>query len=466
MYPLTKDAAREIIDDFAAVIKDTAAKGTKPEKIIINFRNEKSEKRERDIYTVPISLLRFRKENGRIASDVYSYEKENGPLREDNAEDQKILAEFLRSKDPEKTDELSKSIHQQGQDEPAIITCDGFLINGNRRKLVFQSLWEKTKDSKYERMKVVILPGKSDVADGGPPTNREIEQIENRYQFFRDGKSEYSNFDRALSVRRKMEFGMSLEEQLKDDPVNSTLTEKEFKKVVQNYQTEFLRPLECVDRYLEFIGKPGMYTLISSSVRGKENRWQAFIDYYKYLRKKLDDPAERVKLGIEEKEVGKVEAIAFNLIRLRDFSQIRTKLHMLIRYLPGYISNEVAKKELLTLSSIRSESEDSAEHQTPEEIDKTWISENRTAIIRQVTKAQDIVERKGMQEKPVDLLQEALDRLNHERMDPSSIGAHDLSVAMGIAEDIRERAEELRKEFYGHQKKAKDFVEKHSRVQK
>ena len=51
------------------------------------------------------------------------------------------------------------------------------------------------------RQWVVILPGGDD--EGGPPTIKEIEQIENRYQLQSDGKSEYTNFDRAISIQEK-----------------------------------------------------------------------------------------------------------------------------------------------------------------------------------------------------------------------------------------------------------------------
>ena len=131
-----------------------------------------------------------------------SYEKDKSPLLEKSENAQKIVRKFLEDKDPEKTKELINSIRHMGQKEPAIITKDGFLINGNRRKVALEKLHEKTKEEKFKWMKVVILPGKND--PGGPPTLKEIEQIENRYQLQSEGKSEYYNFDRALSIRNKI----------------------------------------------------------------------------------------------------------------------------------------------------------------------------------------------------------------------------------------------------------------------
>ena len=124
MAKLTTDAPREIIDHFAKAIRQRRIPPAKPVKCVIHFRNDKKTGFERDIYEVPIDLLRFRKDNGRIASDVLSYERLHGPLKEDEDKSQRKLAEFLRNKDPEKTDILKKSIAHSGQNEPAIITVD------------------------------------------------------------------------------------------------------------------------------------------------------------------------------------------------------------------------------------------------------------------------------------------------------------------------------------------------------
>jgi len=143
---------RKIIDDFATEIKKRIDTDTKPSKEVIYFRNEHKKPKERDVVEVPVELLRFRKDNGRIASDVISYEKSKGPIKEESVEDQEILKEMLKKKDQEKTKELINSIKHSGQREPAIITVDGFLINGNRRKLALEELWDKTKEVQYMLM--------------------------------------------------------------------------------------------------------------------------------------------------------------------------------------------------------------------------------------------------------------------------------------------------------------------------
>src|ERR1700722_15416515 len=115
MAKLTRAALREIIPDFAKIIVEQRTLGSKPAKAVIDFRNDKKVGRERDVWEVPIELLRFRKENGRISSDVISYERVHGVLDEAQDSTQQILRKFLEDRDEEKTKELKPSITHEEQ---------------------------------------------------------------------------------------------------------------------------------------------------------------------------------------------------------------------------------------------------------------------------------------------------------------------------------------------------------------
>jgi len=238
MSKLTKAAKREIIEDFADDIAKSRTDAKLPDKVSIHFRQERRSGDERPVYSIPVELLRYRKHNGRIASDLHAYENNFGKLDEWTEDTQATLKEFLENKDRPKTKELMNSIKHDGQIDPAIITCDGFLINGNRRKMALDNLYEETRDPIFQRMKVVILPGETD--PGGPPTLIEIEEIEVRYQFQSDGKSEYTKFDKALSMRNKINMDMDLKTLLSMDPQYSGLPKKEFAKEVRKIEKEFL----------------------------------------------------------------------------------------------------------------------------------------------------------------------------------------------------------------------------------
>jgi hypothetical protein len=457
MEKLTQPILREIIDDFAKEIEQKKLEGPKPAKWVINFRNEQKDGIERPIYYVPIELLRFRKHNGRISSDVMSYEKYLGPIDEVSVESQRILRDFLAKKDPEKTEELKQAIKQSGQKESAIITCDGFLINGNRRKMVFDKVHDDDKGNEdFKRMKVVILPGKND--PGGPPTTVEIEELENRYQFQKEGKAEYYGFDKALSIRRKISLGISLEQLLKDDPTLSGLDAKRFKAEVNKVRDELLNPLECVDRYLCHLGRDGLYNTVTSGTGDREGRWQAFIDYYTFVYSKLVDEQKRIKLGINEDEVGEIEDVAFKIIRMRELPSL-PKSHQIMRKLPKLISHNDSKKELLKLIKVDSKlpKEETIDHSGKEkdhrEQDKIWQSKNKGQIVSHLSRAMRDFEFKEDKETPVKLLEGALKKLNHENMDPESISIYDLKHAMRVAEQIVIRADELKSTLFQLQKK-------------
>lgn len=459
---ISADAKREIIDDFAREINAKAVEGASPEWTVIDFRNDRQRGKagERKIFFVPTASLRFRKDNGRIASDVLSYEKLNQPIHDKTEEAQAILRKFLLDIDKENNEKLKNSIKHSGQIEPAIITCDGFLINGNRRKMILEELFNETHDTKYQTMKVVILPGKGD--EGGPPTIIEIEEIENRYQLQKDGKSEYTNFNWAVSTQRKIDEGYSLERQLKDDSSFAHLSQKEFQQKVEEIRETFLYPLECVDRYLEGLGREMLYNTIAEGRADKDGRWYSFIDYYKYVYKKLKDEKCRIKLGVEEDEVGEVEDVAFKIIRQKDFKGF-LKTHMVMRKIPAILTNREAKKELMkiadgTIDLTKSEIENC--NGDIKLIDGRWASKNENLIIGRVKKAVQTIEHEKELETPLKLLQDALSKLNHENMDPDSLDSYKIDEAFKVSKEIQERAHELEKEFWERKQKFKKLINK------
>lgn len=461
----SKETPREIIVDAAKEIFAAKRKGPKPEKHVIEFRNEHIHGVQRDVVLVPTELLKFRKHNGRISSDVYDYEKNKGVIGENTDKGQELLSEFLESKDHVRTGILKNSIKHGKQQDPAIITCDGFLINGNRRKLVLDLLYLETKKPEYQEMKVVILPGYRDEEEGGgPPTLKEIEQIENRYQLHSDGKAEYSSFDRALSIRRKILCGIDLDEQLRDDPNFVYLIDKDFKKVVIEYKDKYLLPLECIDRYLARLEREECYGSVGASKDDKEGRWQAFLDYHLNVNKKLNNERDRIKFGISESEIGEIEDVAFKIIRKRTFPNL-PKVHELMRDLLKFIKNRDAKKELLKLSKLEIDLSDREKQDTEghpyslKEIDSIWNQKHQEIIINQVKKAKDLIDREKTIEKPIGLLEESLAKLNHEKMDSKTIILSEQDRAMELLRDIQKRSSELENEIYHLKKDAKRNLE-------
>jgi hypothetical protein len=455
MPRISVDAKREIVEDFARVISEKKTEGPRPATAVINFRDEKRNRTERHVYLLPITLLRYRKDNGRIASDVINYEKRNGPLDERDATAQGILATFLAEKDPEMVKTLSDSLAHIGQNEPAIITCDGFLINGNRRKMVMERLAKKPGVSDF--MKVVILPGPND--SGGPPTLIEIEQLENRYQLQSEGKSEYYGFDRALSMKRKIDLGFSIRDQLRDDPKYANASDKDLEQAVKQHEKDFLLPLESVDRYLELFGREKLYTSISKGPYDPEGRWQAFLDYSLAYHRYFKDPKWLMEKGIEEEDIGAIEDAAFKMIRLRLLKGL-PKIHAVMRLLPKLTGVKESRKEVLKISDEVDASlpakdlvDSDGTPLAPEENDRKWAQRYQPHIINRVKKALDFREKNEEKETPLALLEAALRKLTHEEMLVKNIAAADFGKARQLAADVQTRAKDIEAEIYDYKKK-------------
>lgn len=463
MARITTEGTREIVEDFAEQIRIRQIDQAKPSKHVINFRNERRNGKERDVCLVPIDLLRYRKDNGRIASDVLDYERTIAPLDENDEEAQKVIRGFLEDKNPERTDVLLRSIAHEGQQDPAIITCDGFLINGNRRKMVMERLQkENPSKEEYKYMKVVILPGKDD--KGGPPTLVEIEKIENRYQLQSEGKAEYYSFDRALSIKRKIELGFTLKEQLTDDPAHAGLKKAELNREVTKYKKEYLDPLNCIDRYLRQFDREGLYRTVSTGVADREGRWQAFLDYSNTYNRHFADTRRRIEIGIEEDEIGELEAAAFDIIRLREVPGM-PKVHVIMRDLHKYCQTQEGKKAIRKIAEVvepvlpREERVDSEGNElSPDEEDAKWAAKNKEAIIYNSKKAYRSFQDKKEKDTPIDLLRDAHKKLIHDNMDLSTIKNDDLNIAREIVADIIKRAEELDSEIYRYRKNWKKLT--------
>ena len=461
MKSIQQNAPREIVDDFAVEIAEKRVETSAGEKTRINFRDGVRRNREEKVYHVPLDLLRYRKENGRISAAVKTHELLVGTLdpRDDSA--QKQLGKFLREMGPDKTDDLKRLLQADGQREPGIATADGFLVNGNRRKLALTELGnEHPGNDQFTTMKVVILPGKQD--PGGPPTLREIEQIENRYQLQDEGKAEYSGFDAALSMRDKEKMGYTLEEQLRDDPKYKNMDKKKFDTEVKKRRDEVFEPLRLVDEYLQAIGRPGEYTLVAHAGHSGEGRWQAFLDLAKHFSCKVRTVAGREKIGLDDiGEAGRVLQAAYATIRLREV-QTFGKLHDIMRQVPKMCKG--GKEHLLDLQcKVKHRlpeaemADERGEPLTEREIEARWRSRYESEITRQLVKAREDSDDTKMRSAPVELLAEALDKLCHRNMVVANIDMEELNTAIQLAEGIRDRADALRKDIWDKVKNRNEF---------
>ncbi|WP_281234841.1 hypothetical protein [Flavobacterium gelatinilyticum] len=443
------DGARKVNNTLKTLISNNKKTGSQPEKTVIDFKNELQDKTVRDIVTIDVKFLKFRKENGRIKADVESYEKTNDIILEE-ADDstQSLLKNFLIKNDPEKNDELKRSLIQKGQREPAIITCDGFLINGNRRKMALEELFiERNQDPRFQMMRVVILD------DGS--TELDIQKLENRLQLQSEGKSEYQGLNRALTIRANEKKGFTLEAQLKDDPNYHDMGPREFNKVVADFKKKYLLPLECADRYLATFDRIGMYNTISEGANDKEGRWQAFIDYSGFVSGTLQNKSKMNDLKIKENEVGNIENAVFKIIRKRSLSVKGTdigKVHDFVRKLPKYLGNEEAKKLILDIKNVPEDIPEELKNDkdgiklSDRDIDEKWGADNREQILGNLIQAYRHIHNQEERDKPLELLEDALKKLQHDNLKIDNMGTTYYEKALELIKKIVEKADDIYKE--------------------
>ncbi|NVN18264.1 hypothetical protein GUA46_07920 [Muricauda sp. HICW] len=440
--PVNKDLKKKI-----DVLREDASP---PKKDVIDFRNNLTKKEESDIYELPFKELKFRKKNGRIKAEVESYEKQFGEINEISEEGQEVLRGFLKESDPEKKEVLKQQIRKKGQREPAIITCDGFLINGNRRKMVFEELYEKSHQSpQFLNMRVVILPENV--------TEYDIKRLENSYQLQDEGKSEYHGLNRALTIRDNINEGYTLEAQILDDPQYADKKGKELQAAKREFKKKFLLPLERVDQYLKTFNREGLYNTISEGTGDKEGRWQAFIDYSSFYQGTLKNPSKLRELGVQNGEEGLIENAIFKIIRKRNLNSKELeralgKVHSFVRggNLKKYIENPTAKKHLIAIAKEVDEDIPEKEKKDKEgnrykerEIDEKWGNKYKNEILGNLMQAYKAVNNKIERDKPVDLLNDALKKLNHDNLKIENMGTEHYNKALSLTKKIMAKAESI-----------------------
>lgn len=314
--------------------------------------------------------------------------------------------------------------------------------------------FEQDQDPNFEKMRVVILPENVLELD--------IRKIENRYQLQDEGKSEYQGINRALTIKDNIDIGYDLRAQLRDDPQHSDKDKKAFEAEVKKYTAEFLYPLYCAERYIQFFEKSDIYNSISESAGDREGRWEAFKDYSKFYYGVLIDPVQREKAGILETDIGKIEDFVFKLIRQKDLKGL-SKLHMFLRpaNLKRYLSVSSARELLFDLVNevasdipVEDKFDKNGEKLPESEIDKKWVRRHQDKIIDKLLQAKKNVESQNQKYKPIEILSEVMKLLNHKNLHAKSVDEMHIGDAINLTKKISKKARELLSDL-GRAKKVK-----------
>lgn len=206
------------------------------------------------------SFLRYNIRSGRTRREQQAYLTNNPSLPRDLFDDpESEEAQNAQEKILEKMiDEagLRKDLLDEGQKEPAIITFDGYIINGNRRLAALRKVGE-------EWMECIVLPSDA--------TPKELYELELDLQMAKDTKMKYDWLNELLHICYGIEY---LEESIQVLAKKMRLSDDEIKSG--------LRIVKEIYLYLDWLSYPKQYHLISESDK------QEFSDLAKYTKKITD----------------------------------------------------------------------------------------------------------------------------------------------------------------------------------
>ncbi len=246
------------------------------------------------IYRFQLDDLAYNKANGRIKAEVIEKEAELGRIiNQFDDIDKKILREILLSIRRDENDKIKEDLRKNTQIFPGIITVDGIVINGNRRKALLEELFEETNDEKYRYLDVHILP--SDI------NKSELWLIEAGIQLSAPQQLDYSPINHLLKLREGVNSGLNIPQMA-----------SRIYGVSEEQLTGDLKRLKLIDEYLaDFLGKEGKYYLV-------KNLNEHFINLCNIL-----DWAERPRGAVRRDwapnndDINELKLVGFYYIRMR-----------------------------------------------------------------------------------------------------------------------------------------------------
>jgi hypothetical protein len=367
-------------------LKKPSALDDQTERIVL-----KGQPKRLQVYRVPIKYLIYNIRNGRFASELLAKESDlKRKLDPCTPEDAKIIRKLLLDISPNETDALRVDLLQNGQLDPGVITRDGAVINANRRMAILSSLYDETRDPKFEYLRVARLPKDVDEKD--------IWRIEAGLQFAKEFRLDYSPINELLKLKEGRDSGFS----------SADISQALLGRFSANKVEEKLQILKLIGSYLDFIGKPSQYHIVQD---------EHDVEKFNSLQANVIAPLR--KQGKKDAEIAKLVTFAFMLISKTDLT------HWDIRKLNKIASQSDAYSELLENYDPKKPFE-----RTKEELDESFATAN------------EIVEAEKEQNRPERLIKRALSALQSVRSEKPKLAGAQIK---GLLTELKKEVDRLLK---------------------
>ena len=146
-----------------------------------------------NVYRIPLDMLYYNDQNGRIGTWISKYESEKGPISELPLEEYNMVIEdFIIQSDKSKFKDTKNNIEKLSQLETGVVFYDGRVIDGNRRFTCLRQLARESGDQKFNYFEAVILDDTI--------TEKSIKLMELTLQHGQESKVDYNAIEKLVSI--------------------------------------------------------------------------------------------------------------------------------------------------------------------------------------------------------------------------------------------------------------------------
>ncbi len=366
----------------------------------------RGEAKETIVHKIPLEYLVYNKYNGRIGTEVKSFEKQSHILNPEDTDDIRQIEKFLYESKKDRNDKTMESLQKNTQQRYGIVTADGVIVDGNRRAFLLNKLFRERTALGFSYAEVehcqyflaVILPEDA--------TERDIQQLETIYQMGEDDKLDYNPIEKYLKCSDLKSLGFTISD------IAGFMDEK------VGQIEKWISTLELMEKYLESYDYSGIYTRL-------EKTEGPFVDLDNYLDsyKRHAANTRNVDWAYDDSDVSDLTQVCFDYIRARyegkEFREIAKtgadgSIFAYKEIWDSFFADHQAKvkADLLTTNEIKQlhPGEDLSELFRERDVD--WTTENKGILEGILKRHSSKLEDKIDSNQPLKLLDKAYSALN------------------------------------------------------
>ena len=364
----------------------------------------RGETRSETVYKIPLAYLIYNKYNGRIGTEVKSYETQNGELNAEDEKDIEKIEAFLYKSKEDRNKVTMDSLLKNGQQRYGIVTADGIIVDGNRRAMLLNRLFHNHEEMGHSYNEVehcqyflaIILPDDA--------TEKDIQQLETIYQMGEDDKLDYNPIEKYLKCKELKKF-------FSEEDIASFMGEK------PGQIKDWLAILKLMEEYLEEYGYQGIYTRLEKT-EGPFVDLQGYLDSYE----KKGANIKNMDWEITDADISDLKLVCFDYIRARyegkEFRDIaKTGKEGSIFFFKNlwkeFLENHQEKtpEDEESVDEIREKYPDEDLTVLLKARDESWVSEAKDNLKGNLKRYTSKLEDRRAANKPADLIERALSAL-------------------------------------------------------